>query len=72
MAHKLNLGMYCFRIKPLRGSDTDVLSIDEFLQEAYHDVGNQFICFCDDILNTLKRVYKTKDKDLGAVKDQEK
>lgn len=72
MAHKLNLGMYCFRIKPLGGSDTDVLSIDEFLQEAYHDVGNKFIYFCDDILNTLKRVYKTKDKDLGAVKDQER
>lgn len=70
MAHKLNLSMYCFRIKHLRDSDTEVLSIDEFLQEAY-PAENKFRLFCEDIINKLKQIYKTKDEDLGAIKARE-
>ena len=67
MSHKLNLGMYSFRIKISHQSDTEVMTIGEFLENAYSGEEQPFVCFADDFLNHLRSLYKTKDRDLGGI-----
>ena len=72
MSHKLNLGMYSFRIKETHQSDTESLSVGEFFEKAYPDQEQPFVSFGDDFLNHLKSLYKTEDKDLGGILLQSK
>ena len=72
MSHKLNLGMYSFRIKETHQSDMESLSVGEFFEKAYPDQEQPFVSFGDDFLNHLKSLYKTEDKDLGGILLQSK
>lgn len=58
MSHKLNWGMYSFRIKISHQSDTEVMTIGEFLENAYSNEEQPFVYFADDFLNHLRSLYK--------------
>lgn len=67
MAHKLNLGMYSFRIKEKNKADTETCSIDDFLKDAYPNEADKFLAFSNHIIKPLGSLYKTTENDLGAL-----
>lgn len=70
--HKLYLGMYSFQIKKSRSAIDELVSINDFLSEAYADAKNKFADgFAQEIINLFdEKAFKNKQKTHGGTLDE--
>lgn len=70
--HKLYLGMYSFKIKKNGTKDTDTVSINDFLSEAYPDVDNKFQeGFAQEIIDLFdSKTFKNKQDTHGGTLEE--